>query len=249
MPTGGKTSGYAAENANSNSSLVLTRKEEIGMNVNRRCIRISIFTVAIIAGTVLATALIQAQAPGTGGAAPQQPMAGQQPPQQQQPTLGGLNGIPTTTAASPGDQMFVESIFKSDAVEVQLGQLALQKSQSPDVKQFGQKMVDNRTKLDQQLQPIAGKLEVQKPKEPSRKDRQLIAKLGSLSGPQFDEEYIKAVVKDNQKDVKDFKSEAESAQDPSLQQAAKSDAPILAQHLQAAEQLAQTHNVTLDAKK
>jgi putative membrane protein len=214
------------------------------MNVNRRCIRISIFAAAIFAGTALA----QAQAPGTGAAAPQQPMAGQQP-QPQQPTLGGLNGVPTTPAVSPGDQMFVESIFKSDAVEVQLGQLAQQKSQSDDVKQFGQKMVDSRTKLDEQLKPIADKLEVQKPKEPSKKDRQLIAKLESLSGQQFDEEYIKAVVKDNRQDAKDFKSEAESAQDTNLQQAAKTDAPVLAERLQAAEQIAQAHNVAIDAKK
>jgi putative membrane protein len=209
------------------------------MNVNRRCIGISIFTAAIFAGAALA----QAQAPGA-----QQPMGGQQQ-QQPSPLGGGMNGIPTTTAVYPGDQMFVESIFKSDAVEVQLGQLAQQRSQSDDVKQFGQRMVDNRTKLDEQLKPIADKLEVQKPKEPSKKDRQMIARLESLSGPQFDEEYIKAVVKDNQQDVKDFKTEAESAQDPNLQQAAKSDAPVLAQHLQAAEQIAQTHNVALDAKK
>jgi putative membrane protein len=208
------------------------------MNVNQRCIRISIFTAAIFAGIVLA----QAQAPGG-----QQPRTGQPPDQQTTP--GGLNGTLTTNTPAPGDQSFVESIFKSDAVEVQLGQLAQQKSQSDDVKQFGQKMVDNRTKLDEQLQPIATKLDVQKPKEPSKKDRQLIARLESLSGPQFDEEYIKVVVKDNQQDVKDFKNEAESAQDPNLQQAAKSDAPILAQHLQAAEQIAQTHNVVLDAKK
>ena len=51
------------------------------------------------------------------------------------------------------------------------------------------------------------------------------------------------MVKDNQQDVKDFNTEAQSAQDPNLQQAAKMDAPVLAEHLQAAEQIAQTHNV------
>jgi putative membrane protein len=213
------------------------------MNLNRRCIGISIFAAGMLAGTA---ALAQSPGQVPGGA--QQPMAGQQP---QQPTTlgGGLSGTPLTNAAAPGDQMFVESIFKSDAVEVQLGQLAQQKSQSDDVKQFGQKMVDNRTKLDQQMQPIADKLQVQKPKEPSKKDRQMIARLESLSGPQFDEEYIKAVVKDNRQDAKDFKDEAQSAQDPNLQQAAKTDAPVLAEHLQAAEQIAQTHNVVIDAKK
>jgi hypothetical protein len=49
--------------------------------------------------------------------------------------------------------------------------------------------------------------------------------------------------------VKQFKSEAQSAQDPNLQQTAKQDANILAQQLQAIEQIAQNHNVTVDAKK
>ena len=204
-------------------------------------IRILIFTAAIFAG---AAAL--AQQPGTG-AQPQQPMPNQQP--QPQATQGGLNGIATANAASPGDQMFVDSIFKSDAAEVQLGQLAMQKSQSDDVKQFGQKMVLNRTKLDEQLKPIAEELDVSKPKSPSKKDKQLIAKLETLSGPEFDQEYIKAVVKDHEQAVKDFKNEAESTQNPNLQQAAKMDERVIAEHLQAAEQIAQSHNVSLDAKK
>ncbi len=213
------------------------------MNVNTRCIRTLVFTAGLLSG---ATALAYGQQPGTG-AQPQQPMPNQQP--QPQATQGGLNGVPTANGASPGDQMFVQSIFNSDATEVQLGQLAQQKSQSDDVKQFGQRMVVNRTRLDEQLKPIADKLEVSKPKEPSKKDKQLISKLEALSGPQFDEEYLKVVVKDNQRDVKDFKTEAESAQDPNLQQAAKMDGPVLAQHLQAAEQIAQTHNVAIDEKK
>ena len=155
----------------------------------------------------------------------------------------------TNTGASLADQAFVMSIFESDAAEVELGQLAQQKSQSADVKQLGQSMVDNRTKLDAQFKPIAEKLDIRKPKGPSKKERKLISKLEALSGPQFDEEYIKAVAKDNQKDVKDFKTEAESAQDPNLQQAAKMDAPVLAQNLQSVEQIAQTHNVSINEKK
>lgn len=211
------------------------------MNLNQSSIRILIFTAVICIG---AAALAQGQQPNPGSQ--QQPMPS---PQLQQKTPDAVNGVPTANAAAPGDQMFVASIFKSDAAEVQLGQLAQQKSQSDDVKQLGQNMVLNRTKLDEQLKPIADKLEVSKPKAPSKKDKQLIARLGTLSGPQFDEEYIKAVVKDNQQDVKDFNSEASSAQDPNLQQAAKMDVPVLAQHLQAAEQIAQAHNVTIDARK
>ena len=147
------------------------------------------------------------------------------------------------------DQAFVSSVFESDAAEEQLGQLAQQRSQSDDVKQLAQRMADNRAKLDDQLKPLADRMDVHKPSKPSKKVRQEIAKLETLSGPQFDEEYIRAVAKANGKDVKDFNSEAESAQDPNLQQAAKQDAAVLAEHQQAVEQVAQSHNVTLAEKK
>jgi putative membrane protein len=183
-----------------------------------------------------------------GGAA-QQGMPSETPMQQPGQQTNPAQGMIANNGASFADQAFVRSIFESDAAEMQLGQLAQQRSQSPDVKQLGQRMVEDRTKLDKQLKPIADKLSVEKPKEPSKKDKELISKLEALSGPQFDEEYIKAVAEDHRKDVEDFKSEAESAQDPNLQQAAKQDESVLAERLKAVEQIAQTHNVQIEEKK
>ena len=173
----------------------------------------------------------------------------QQQPRMESPSAAA-QGTPTTgSGASPADQAFVSSVFESDVAEEQLGQLAQQKSQSDDVKQLAQRITDSRAQLDDQLKPLADKMDVHKPSKPSKKVRQEIAKLEALSGPQFDEEYIQAVAKANGKDVKDFNSEAESAQDLNLQQAIKQDALVLAQHQQAVEQVAQTHNITLEAKK
>ena len=206
--------------------------------------------IVILSATALLTGVTALCQMSSGGGAGQQSMPSQQsqPGQQPNPTTG-MGGMGMSNRASPTDQSFVQSVMESDAIEVQLGQLAQAKSHSDDVKQFGQKMVENRTRLNDQLKPIAEKLDVREPKEPSKKDRQLIAKLEGLSGPQFDEEYIKAVVKDQRQDVKDFKSASESAQDPNLLQAAKQDTDVLAKHLQVIEQIAQTHNVAVDEKK
>ena len=76
-----------------------------------------------------------------------------------------------------------------------------------------------------------------------------MAKLEALSGPQFDEEYLRAVAKNNEEDVKNFQTEAQSASDPMLQATAKQDAPVLAAHQQAVEKIAQNHNVAMDEKK
>jgi putative membrane protein len=139
--------------------------------------------------------------------------------------------------------------MQGGVAEVQLGQLAEQKSQSNDVKQFAQKMVSDHTQMGEKwFKPVAKQMGVSEPKGPSKKDKKLIEKLQGLSGPQFDTEYIQAMVKDHKEDLKDFKSEAEMAQDPNVKQIATQGTNIIQQHLQLIEQIAQAHNVPLEGK-
>ncbi len=67
--------------------------------------------------------------------------------------------MPETTPGNPentyGDVVFVEDTIQNNNTEVQMSQLAQTKSQSPDVQQFGQKMVQIHTDLNNQLKPAA----------------------------------------------------------------------------------------------
>jgi len=199
------------------------------------------------ASTLLISAIAVAQYQ-PGGAGQQQPNM----PNQQQPvtpstgTMGPDSSLANQQATA--DQAFVRKALEGGAVEVQLGQLAQQKSQSEDVKQFGQKMVEDHTQLAEQMKPIAQQLGVKEPKGPSKKDKQLIAKLEGLSGPQFDEAYIQAMVKDHKEDLKEFKDEAQAAQNQNVKQAAQQGAGVISQHLQLIQQIAQSHNVATEGK-
>jgi putative membrane protein len=139
--------------------------------------------------------------------------------------------------------------LEQSVAEQQMGQLAEQKSSSDDVKQFGQKMAELHDQLNTQLKPLALKLGVDQPKQPSKKDRQEIAKMQSLSGSDFDAAFIKAMLKYQQTDVKEFKDEAVAAKDPNVQQMAKMDEPVFSQHLEILQGIAQAHNVTLESSK
>jgi putative membrane protein len=133
-------------------------------------------------------------------------------------------------------------------MEVQLGQLAQQKSQSNDVKQFGQKMVNDHGQMgDKWFKPVAQQLGISEPKGLSKKDKKEIAKLEGLSGEEFDREYITMMVKDHQQDLKEFKDQAQSAQNPNVKQIAQQGTNIIAQHLQLIEQIAKSHNITVEA--
>ena len=179
------------------------------------------------------------------------PFGRSQAPMGPQPTLPGkgVAGPVTTVQHSFADQAFVKSVMERDVADVQLGQLAKQKSQSDDVKQLGQTMADDRTLLNDRFKAIAKTLDVSEPKGPSKKDKQLMAKLEALSGSQFDEEYLKAVVKIHRQDVKDFQVESQAAEDPNLKQTAQQEESVISQHLEAIEQIAKAHNVAIDTTK
>ncbi len=202
--------------------------------------------IILCSATLLLTSAALAQSPG---GAPQQPMPSQQPQASPGTGTAGMDPGTAPTAQNFGDQSFVAKALAGGDAEVQLGQLAEQKSQSDDVKQFAQKMVADHTQMgDKWFKPVAKQLGVAEPKGPEKKDKKLIAKLETLSGPQFDTEYIQAMVKDHKEDLKNFTEEAHAAQDPNVKQVAQQGANIIQQHLQLIEQVARNHNVDVSGK-
>jgi putative membrane protein len=202
--------------------------------------------IILCSATLLLTSAALAQSPG---GAPQQPLPSQQPQASPGTGTAGTDSGTAPTAQNFGDQSFVAKALSGGDAEVQLGQLAEQKSQSDDVKQFAQKMVSDHTQMGEKwFKPVAKQLGVPEPKGPEKKDKKLIAKLETLSGPQFDTEYIQAMVKDHKEDLKNFTAEAQAAQDPNVKQVAQQGANIIQQHLQLIEQVAKNHNVDVNGK-
>jgi putative membrane protein len=152
----------------------------------------------------------------------------------------------TTTAApgrgasdaklSHGDREFIEDAAKGGLAEVQLGQLAAQKAENPDVKKFGQRMVDDHGKANDQLKQLASSKGLNLPTDLDRSARREHDKLSKLSGADFDREYMKHMVSDHKKDVKDFQKEAKSGKDADVKNFASSTLPTLQDHLQMAQQ-------------
>jgi putative membrane protein len=158
---------------------------------------------------------------------------------------GGMNGMAmgSSAAGSMQDKTFAKKALAGGMAEVQLGQLAEQKGNSEDVKQFGQRMVDDHTKLNDQMKPIAASIGVQPPMGLTPKDKALMTKLQGLSGDAFDKAYIKAMLKDHKEDNKAFEMEASSGQNQQEKDAAMQGDQVIKEHLKLVEQLAKTHDV------
>jgi len=178
------------------------------------------------------------------------PAGAPQPQQQSSPTanqgMNNPNAMQQQQASSTSvmqDKAFVHDALQGGMAEVQLGQLAVEKGSSEDVKQFGQKMVADHTRLGDQMKQVAQQMDVKLPNGPSKKDKELYSKLQGLSGQQFDNAYITAMVKDHKKDAETFKAKAQQSQNPALQQAAQQGAQVIDQHLQMIDQIAASHNL------
>lgn len=191
--------------------------------------------------------------------AQQRPMQ-QASPQQTSPTTNnpnmnpGMNNPANTQQAQMDqeqnasmrtmeDKAFVKKAAEGGMAEVQLGKLAQQKSSSPDVKAFAQKMVNDHSQLNEQMMPIAQQMGVSSPQEMSKKDKKEMAKLENLSGQQFDQAYIKYMIKDHKKDLSEFQNTASRTRNSQLKQAAERGAQVIQAHLQDIEQIAKDHNV------
>jgi putative membrane protein len=146
-------------------------------------------------------------------------------------------------ASQMADKAFVRDALEGGMTEVQLGQLALQKSSNDDVKQFAQKMIDDHTKLGDEMKQVAVQMKIKVPDSPSKKDKSAIAKLQALNGDDFDKAYIKDMVKDHQQDLKAFKQEAQTTANPDLKQVVNQGGQVIDEHLQMIQQIAQKNNV------
>ncbi len=140
--------------------------------------------------------------------------------------------------ASSMDKKFVEHAMAGSSAEIKLGQMAQQKASSEQVKQFGQKMVEDHTKLNDQMKPIAEQMGVSMTSGVPSEDQGLQAKLDGLSGDAFDKAYMKAMVKDHEKDLKEFKKESKSGKSAAVKDAATQGSQVIQEHLQMAQQVA-----------
>ena len=143
----------------------------------------------------------------------------------------------TTAGAnlSRSDRKFVEEAAQGGMAEVELGKLAEQHAASDRVKQFGRKMTTDHQKANEQLKKIAAAKGINLPADMSSGDRREFDKLQKKTGADFDREYMKDMVSDHKKDMKDFQSAAKSAEDPEIKNFASSTLPTLQQHLEMAQ--------------
>lgn len=140
-------------------------------------------------------------------------------------------------AKTPSDEQFAREAAGGGLAEVKLGQLAVDKGNSDVVKTFGQKMVDDHSKANSELQAVAAKSNITLPTTVSPADQATYDRLSKLSGAAFDRAYARGMVQDHIHDVAAFKQEANYGKDPAIKAFASATLPTLTDHLKMARDM------------
>jgi putative membrane protein len=135
------------------------------------------------------------------------------------------------------DKAFVEKAAAGGVAEVQMAQVAQQKADNADVKQFAQTMIDDHTPNNAELVKLATAKGLTPPSDPNAMQQKMIAHLQTLSGAKFDKAYVRGQVKAHAMMLKLFQTEARTTQDPDLKSFADTTATTIEHHLSMAQGL------------
>ena len=138
---------------------------------------------------------------------------------------------------SSQDHDFVMDAAMGGLMEVELGRIAAQKGMSESVKQFGQRMVDDHSKANEELMSLASSKGMTLPTALDEKHQKDVKKLSAMSGAEFDRAYSKMMLRDHTKDVKEFEKQSTKGADPDIKAFASKTLPTLQEHLQMAKAL------------
>ena len=173
---------------------------------------------------------------------------------------GGMSGL------SDEARQFVQKASMANQMEVALGNLAEDKAQSDQIKQFGEQLARDHESANRALQSSIGGGDATTAQQPgagvsNQPDRavegrhpqaqsgevaqareamqQTQQKLESVAGEAFDRAYLEEMIKHHQHDIQEFERAAQS-DNPQVRTYAERTLPTLREHLQRAQQLQQS---------
>ena|ERR1051326_6696527 len=131
---------------------------------------------------------------------------------------------------SRSDIRFMREAAQGGMAEVRMGELAKERGATDRVREFGQRMIDDHSKANDDLKDLASRKGVTLPADIGADNRAVLSQLRRLHGSAFDAAYIRHMRMDHQMDVAAFRREAENGRDPDVRHFAQDKLPIIRDH-------------------
>jgi putative membrane protein len=132
---------------------------------------------------------------------------------------------------------FLADAIRTNVAEAKLGQLAAERAQSLQVREYGEMLRKDHTQSLQKASSLASQIDVPAASELSDRQKKQFESLQKLSGDEFDTTFLSQMVRDHQESIAKFSTQAESGSDPEVMAYAKETLPTLQAHLQHAQSI------------
>jgi putative membrane protein len=140
------------------------------------------------------------------------------------------------------DRDFVGDMMADGRAEVSLGKLAQQKARNQKVKEFAAMMIRDHQRAGTELKTLASQVDIDMSKVDADIDhgKATYERLSTLSGLEFDREYMKSMVEDHKRALKDVEDQADGAENDHIKQWAAKTLPTLKKHLEQAKDISES---------
>ena len=138
---------------------------------------------------------------------------------------------------SQSEQDFLTEAAQADLAEMDMAQIALQNSATGDVRDLANMIKSDHTSALEDLTELMKGKNVSQPKSIPARTQQDIGRMKTLTGGEFDREFVNMIVSEHQKVIEMFRDQQSTAQCPDVKKYVEDTLPRLEMHLEKAQRL------------
>lgn len=135
------------------------------------------------------------------------------------------------------DKEFVMAAAEGGMLEVKLGELAVKKGTAQKIKDYGNTMITDHAKVNEELTALAKQKKIALPKKLSSAKQNQYDSLATEKGEKFDMLYMNMMIASHEETIGLFQNESTGGKDADLKKWADSKIPALKHHLEMAKML------------
>ncbi|SKB86186.1 DUF4142 domain-containing protein [Dyadobacter psychrophilus] len=135
------------------------------------------------------------------------------------------------------DKAFVLAAADGGMLEVKLGELATKNASMAKCKEFGEMMIKDHTKVNDELKALASKKQIAIPGKLTTAKQQMYDSLSAQTGEKFDMLYMNMMIASHEETIGLFQTESNKGKDPDFKKWADAKIPALKHHLEMAKGL------------
>lgn len=151
----------------------------------------------------------------------------------------GLFGAGLATSASAAadadDATWLIAAHQGNLAEIAAGNAAVAQASNDEVRELGQMLIEDHTRLDAEVVRVAGELQVELPAQPTEMQRTDLEALKAIQNEEFDEAWVTAQIADHRATIAAAQEEAANGSDAAVTALAAEAVPVVQHHLEMLE--------------